>query len=170
MSTSRTTLLFAACVYVFYCFAYHVAGRFYPTVLWLEVFPYWIMAFGFAFITLPFAYLHCAIIGALIRNAEVTDSRIERNVYAVSINMTVLLVAGLAWLHTASLNNTWGSGGVPPFMAPDGAAFSTFNARMNLLIRNGIPLMAAAVCSTRLLLASAANHQNQLPASCGVTR
>ncbi|MCP4509353.1 MAG: hypothetical protein GY826_23510, partial [Fuerstiella sp.] len=142
MSTSRTTLLFAACVYVFYCFAYHVAGRFYPTVLWLEVFPYWIMAIGFAFITIPFAYFHCAVIGALVRNAGSIDSRATGRVYTLSVSMTVLLVAGLAWLHTASLNATWGYGGVPAFMAPDSAAFTTFNARINLLIRNGIPLIA----------------------------
>ena len=158
MSTSRTTLLFAACVYAVYCVAYHVAGRSYPTVLWLEVFPFWIMAFGFAFITLPFAYLHCAVIRALVRNAGPTDSRFAGNVYAISVSMTVLLVVGLAWLHTMSLNDTWGYGGVPPFMAPDSAAFSTFNARMNLLIRNGIPLIAAAVCSTRIILASATSQ------------
>jgi hypothetical protein len=58
----------------------------------------------------------------------------------------------LAVSHTASLD---GDGSTPAFTAPDGAAFSTFNARMNLLIRNGIPLMAAAVCSTRFILASA---------------
>ena len=75
MSTSSATLLFAICVYAFYCFSYQVAGLFYPTALWLEVFPSWLKSIGFAFITIPFAYLHCAVVRAVVRNADVIDAR-----------------------------------------------------------------------------------------------
>jgi hypothetical protein len=74
----------------------HVAGCFYPTALWLELFPFWPMALGFAFITTPFAYLHCSVIGALVRNADAIESRTTGHVYMLSISMTALLVAGLA--------------------------------------------------------------------------
>ena len=52
---------------------------------------------------------------------------------------------------------------------PDGSAFSTAKAKANLLISNGIPLVTAVVCSTRLILASATSQQKLLPASSGIT-
>ena len=62
MTVSKCTLWFSLLAFVGYQAGFSVAYKLFPSVLTLVIFPPWMAAIGFAFISLPVAYIHAALV------------------------------------------------------------------------------------------------------------
>lgn len=148
MSVSRGTLLFAICTFIGYQAGYTLAYKLYPSALFLIIFPAWISAIGFAFVTLPVGYSHSAIVRYVMY--KTTSQKRPAAALLASVLVVIPVATVLIWLTGESVH--WHFGDPSLMIAPDDDAFRLSNALMNAALKYGITFFIAAWGSTLLML------------------
>jgi hypothetical protein len=146
MSVSKATLLFAVFIFIGYQAGFIIASRLFPSALMLVIFPAWMAAIGFAFITLPVAWSHGALVNQYIR--RMSPRICCGRTLAMSTLVVLPVIAVLIWLNASAVHTSF-HGGV---LSPDDDAFRVSNAVWNVIVRYSVTFLVAALGSTCLML------------------